>query len=376
MHNMSSPADHMFKTPQAPAHAPNTPPGFSLGFSPYEHVVYLQSAPYNYSALLGAPAQSGYLYASASCTAPPAVCPAAPPHHGGYQPIAQGQNSLIEPEEPTMTNSPIYASGLQPSITVSPSGGNGSNSDGGIEAMPPSSQERPRDVNNKRHHCCMCHKTFDRPSTLKKHLLVHTGEKAFACEDCGRRFSVVSSLHRHAKTCRAVANSRLARTHGASSSSPVAPTSQLAVSSPTSRDKSMAVVTPAAPMDSSGSAETPAPRRSTHKRKALSTEGLNTSDMASRPQKQARRAPAPVLWVPDSLKRFDLTPSTESALVPLPPVRPFQGSNQVEERDSFDKNASVMPYHPRGWKGRLPGPGLLGDNVTDRTRSGGQVLIF
>ncbi|KZS90269.1 hypothetical protein SISNIDRAFT_551593 [Sistotremastrum niveocremeum HHB9708] len=49
--------------------------------------------------------------------------------------------------------------------------------------------------------CLMCHKSFDRPSTLRKHVLVHTGVKAFTCEHCNRRFSVASNRNRHAKRC-------------------------------------------------------------------------------------------------------------------------------------------------------------------------------
>ncbi|KAL7285866.1 hypothetical protein PYCCODRAFT_1457237 [Trametes coccinea BRFM310] len=380
MHNVPSPSDYMFKTPQAPSHAPYTPPGFSLGFPPHDHAVYLQSGPSNYSALPGAPARSGYPYASSSCTAPPAAYPATPPGYRGYQHKAPGQNPLTEPDEPTMAISLARSSRLQPATTATTSssdtGGNGSGSDGGREPTPPSSQERPRDVKKKTHHCWMCHKSFDRPSTLKKHLLVHTGEKAFACESCGRRFGVASNLNRHAKTCRAAAIPGPAGTPGASSSSPVASTSQPAVASPTSSDESTAVVTPAPPVEHP--TETPTPRRSTRKRKAPSTEESNTpemtSDRQSRSRKRARRAPSPVLWIPDSLKAFDLTPLTKGTPVPLPPVRPFQESNQVEERDSFDENASVTPYHPRGWKGRLPGPGLLGNNVANR--GGGQLLIF
>lgn len=97
----------------------------------------------------------------------------------------------------------------------------------------------------------------------------------------------------------------------------------------------------------------------------------------SRSRKRARRAPSPERWIPDSLRTFDLTPIQKSTPVPLPPVRPFQDAyNNVyyEERDSFDENAAANPYHPRGWKGRLPGPGLMGTNVANR--SGGQLLIF
>lgn len=95
-----------------------------------------------------------------------------------------------------------------------------------------------------------------------------------------------------------------------------------------------------------------------------------------RSRKRARRAPSPIRWVPESLKTFDLTPMTKGTPVPLPPVRPFQDMNVYffEERDSFDENTPVNPYHPRGWTGRLPGPGLLGNNVANR--NGGQLLLF
>lgn len=105
-------------------------------------------------------------------------------------------------------------------------------------------------------------------------------------------------------------------------------------------------------------------------------EAESSEPRQSRSRKRARRAPSPSLWVPDSLKAFDLTPLAKGTPVPLPPVRPFQENNgaYVEERNSFDENAAANPYHPRGWKGRLPGPGLMGTNVANR--NGGQLLIF
>ncbi|KAI9255972.1 hypothetical protein BY458DRAFT_519736 [Sporodiniella umbellata] len=53
----------------------------------------------------------------------------------------------------------------------------------------------------RRYKCTVCPKRFTRPSSLATHMHSHTGEKPYECvhEGCGRRFSVVSNLRRHAK---------------------------------------------------------------------------------------------------------------------------------------------------------------------------------
>ncbi|KZV81768.1 hypothetical protein EXIGLDRAFT_844335 [Exidia glandulosa HHB12029] len=53
----------------------------------------------------------------------------------------------------------------------------------------------------KMHPCSMCHKSFDRPSTLRIHQRVHTLQKEHVCDLCQRRFSVASNLRRHQKKC-------------------------------------------------------------------------------------------------------------------------------------------------------------------------------
>ncbi|CEG79358.1 Putative C2H2 conidiation transcription factor FlbC [Rhizopus microsporus] len=54
---------------------------------------------------------------------------------------------------------------------------------------------------SKRYVCHLCSKRFTRPSSLTTHIYSHTGEKPFKCPvgECGRQFSVVSNLRRHAK---------------------------------------------------------------------------------------------------------------------------------------------------------------------------------
>lgn len=63
-------------------------------------------------------------------------------------------------------------------------------------------------------------------------------------------------------------------------------------------------------------------------------------------------------WIPESLRGYNLHPneSQQSTLVPLPPVTPKLDGQPAEERDSYSNEFGEMPYHPRGWTGRLPGP--------------------
>ena len=54
-------------------------------------------------------------------------------------------------------------------------------------------------VNTRKHHICnVCDKSFKTPSSLKKHMLIHTGERKFSCTVCGKTFIQSSQMN---KTC-------------------------------------------------------------------------------------------------------------------------------------------------------------------------------
>uniref|UniRef100_A0A8C6TVP7 C2H2-type domain-containing protein n=1 Tax=Neogobius melanostomus TaxID=47308 RepID=A0A8C6TVP7_9GOBI len=45
--------------------------------------------------------------------------------------------------------------------------------------------------------CPMCDKVFGRMENLRRHLLVHTGEKAFSCPVCNKQFTLKQHLKLH-----------------------------------------------------------------------------------------------------------------------------------------------------------------------------------
>ena len=49
------------------------------------------------------------------------------------------------------------------------------------------------------HNCLECGQKFNSSYNLKRHMIVHTGEKPFACEKCDIRFSQKSNLMIHIK---------------------------------------------------------------------------------------------------------------------------------------------------------------------------------
>ena len=48
--------------------------------------------------------------------------------------------------------------------------------------------------------CPYCHKEFDRQWKLKRHLVVHTGERPYDCEFCPKNYNDKCALLRHIRT--------------------------------------------------------------------------------------------------------------------------------------------------------------------------------
>ncbi|KAF9527103.1 hypothetical protein CPB83DRAFT_856755 [Crepidotus variabilis] len=244
----------------------------------------------------------------------------------------------------------------------------------------------------KKHGCTMCHKRFDRPSTLRKHLLVHTGEKAFVCDTCGRRFGVASNLNRHVKRCvlklvnaSSPTNKSLSDSHTSAVDSPETSHSSSTMSSSTLSSNETA--TTAVPSALGKRTRTKSQTTGSTPSSSTGAKGPPSTRSRAPTAKRRRRAPSPSQWIPDTLQSFDLVPQEiyRATTVPLPPVR---RNPPREERDSWEENTALSPYHPDAWHGVLPGPGfasgfgLGGRDLTNLNLGGrggfmlGRVMVF
>ncbi|SJL03221.1 uncharacterized protein ARMOST_06569 [Armillaria ostoyae] len=81
-----------------------------------------------------------------------------------------------------------------------------------------------------------------------------------------------------------------------------------------------------------------------------------TRSSPSSQAKRRRRAPSPTIWIPYSLRAYNVVLSGHVSC-PALPVSP----SAYDERDSYDSQVGVNPYHPKdwAWKPRLPGPAVI-----------------
>lgn len=228
---------------------------------------------------------------------------------------------------------------------------------------PPASGKSKR----KMHFCESCNKSFDRPSTLKKHSVIHTslkGESAHAalyplineraeykCNFCGHLFNVQSNANRHTNRCKF---------------GPGGPLS--------ARDTMSTRSTNVAPEPESPSSTEPGPSNLgiasadevTDENIPVSPPEVSTNKKRTRSETNAQS------WIPASLAGFDLSGANcEPAEMPLRPVVPHKekidlsisdiadrlsglrithepdGAYYIyEERNSFAQDVHPTPYHP------------------------------
>ncbi len=62
-----------------------------------------------------------------------------------------------------------------------------------------STEEIARETEGLPNKCQICMRSFKKPSDLVRHVRTHTGEKPYGCDECGKHFSVQSTLNTHKK---------------------------------------------------------------------------------------------------------------------------------------------------------------------------------
>lgn len=208
-------------------------------------------------------------------------------------------------------------------------------------------------------------------SACRKCVIGYHPSQAWACEICGRRFSVSSNLNRHARRCREKwAKSASSATDTPLSSAPSDPSER-----PSSSSSSSASSSPSSSIDGSEAYSLPSPQpieQAKQRRGSVQHETDGPEHVVGKPQRRRRKGSPAEPWIPASLVNFNLDPITRSAPTPLPAAVP----STSEERNSF-ADTPLQAYHPSWWTGRLVGPSHVPRNEeVTRGRFYGKLIVF
>ncbi|XP_033870027.3 zinc finger protein 91-like [Acipenser ruthenus] len=71
-----------------------------------------------------------------------------------------------------------------------------------LETENKSAHRSPKGRQNMKHQCIVCLKCFNSPSKLNRHSLIHTDQRPFNCQECGKTFRQLAHLKVHQQTHR------------------------------------------------------------------------------------------------------------------------------------------------------------------------------
>eukprot|EP00095_Tigriopus_kingsejongensis_P006908 maker-scaffold126_size328755-snap-gene-2.11 protein:Tk06908 transcript:maker-scaffold126_size328755-snap-gene-2.11-mRNA-1 annotation:"zinc finger protein" len=117
--------------------------------------------------------------------------PKSPPHILSIESLTSKVTHATPPSPPLSTSDRL--SKFLPSPTAPIMASAASSLNNNVSTRAPVARRREKNMLP----CNYCGKAFDRPSLLKRHIRIHTGERPHVCDICGKGFSTSSSLNTH-----------------------------------------------------------------------------------------------------------------------------------------------------------------------------------